>query len=501
MKYGGSQLTFVGGAGRGEGKGAGVLVGVGGVGVGRTISGTGSLSSDASGASGASCCGKGAGAPCGAGTGSRGGVTLGTSGAEVWSGLLPFNLSSADAGTANPGDGGVDENPADTVLFVDTGEITRAGVVLRPPATGDANARDVQAGIAYRQTTDNVAVFTFRSLMVPSGTTLKLMGLRPVVIASATTIEIDGAVEARPMTEDGTICGPGASTPGGYAGGTGGLAIQQLPTYGHAPSVGSGPGGGAAGDSTSGAGGGGGGGHGGAGGPGCEDTDGGCAASGKRYDSPTLDVGNFRGGSGGGGGVAGSPIPHGTAGGGAGGPGGGAVRFVAVDSLSVGNGAATASVNGGGCGGAPGTCSSNGLYLCDDAGANSGGGGGGGAGGFVVLESPRVSLGAKAVVMVGGGSGGDAVSGGSSPTSSFAVGCFGRGPPNSISFGSGGGGNGGGGATIGPDGVEGEGPACAGGGGAGYLLIHSANPAIASGALLTPGPGSSSYSSTPLVMQ
>ncbi len=182
-------------------------------------------------------------------------------------GLKDFVLTvHDDAGfdTGDAGDGG--PAPGDTVIDVDTGEITAGGVVLRPASTGNPANRDVQANIAYRQTDQNIAVFTFLSLTVPAGTTLKLVGQHAVALLSSTTLVVDGAIDARPMNPDGSdVCGPNAAiAPGGFAGGAGEVKGHQG-IY-SAPGGGSGPGGGGGGPSASG----GGGGHASGGGAGCE---------------------------------------------------------------------------------------------------------------------------------------------------------------------------------------------------------------------------------------
>ncbi len=85
-------------------------------------------------------------------------------------GLLPTVLGGGDAGT---------------LVDVDNGQITSGGNVIRPASTGNLTTRSVLSGIAYRQTATNLAVITFRSLTIPYGTTLKLVGTHATVIASA----------------------------------------------------------------------------------------------------------------------------------------------------------------------------------------------------------------------------------------------------------------------------------------------------------------------------
>jgi hypothetical protein len=335
--------------------------------------------------------------------------------------------SEADAGDASPrdavaardapseaGDGGdagpiFDPNPADTLVNVDTGEITWAGTILRHATTEPSDTRDVQEGIGYRINENGVAVFSFYSLNIPHGTTLKLFGTHPVAIASATTMTIDGILEARPMSADGTICAPASTVPtqtspgdpnpgatglGGYAGGNGGN--DEIPSGGLPPST---PGSGYGGIPGLGGGsagilfvsGGGGGGHAGVGGYGAVQPDGGVLApGGSSYDNQSLDAQNFHGGAGGGGGGGGN-----LAWGGAGGSGGGAVRVLAATSIAFGRGSSYGGIDASGCGGAPGV-------RGDGVSAS----GGGGAGGAIVIESPTVTLEAHASLLTAGGGGG-----------------------------------------------------------------------------------------------
>jgi hypothetical protein len=434
-------------------------------------------------------------------------------------GLLPVTLpvppptDSADAGTdggddgsdGSPGYQGVedattpavagDTDPADTVIDVDTGEITRAGVVIRAAATQDAGARDVQAGIAYRIDADDIAIFTFGALTIPQGTTLKLSGSKVagVVIASASTIVVDGVIEARAMGDDGVLCEPGAqvlggsgwslpgaplagpTAPAGYAGGVGGYDDRYVAPS--VPSAGFGPGGvgggGGAGDTVL-PGGGAGGGHAGAGGRGDVPADGGDAGGpgGGAYDMQPLDVASFRGGSGGGGG-GGSVFAYG----GAGGSGGGAIRLVAAASIEIGGGTVYGGINASGCGGGPGV-----------RGDGTSAPGGGGAGGAIVVEAPVVTLFPHASLLAAGGSGG--YYGGISSTPS-------SGPSPSIGIGGpvtacpvGGGAGGGWQGVNGEDGNA-QPTGCGGGGAAGWIRVNAAQGGMTAtaGAILAPHEG------------
>ncbi len=402
-------------------------------------------------------------------------------------GLLPFtgalDVAPPDGGVPDgsvPDGGDAGFPPGETIVEVDTGLITHAGVVVRPATTGDTGNRDVQAGIAYRQTTTNVAVFTFRSLTVPQGATLRLVGARAVILASATTMRIDGVIDVRPMSTDGaTICAPGntsgtpAIAPGGFVGGGPGYFAEGShgSTTRSNGSAGAGPGGGGGGVSTAGAGGG----HGGAGGAGCTSTTTGtCATQGSVYDGVALDGTSFQGGSGGGGGDdLGPPI---GSGGGWGGSGGGAVRLIAVDSVEIGGGTVQGGVNASGCGGqAPDPAFPSG----DSA------GGGGGAGGAIVVEAPRVQLDANAALTASGGGGASYGYSGVAPGlgQGVAFGCYPypspQGPPSMDGVGAGA-------STL--AGYAGNSPDCSGGGGVGRIRINAgnANAVIDSHASLSP---------------
>jgi hypothetical protein len=72
-------------------------------------------------------------------------------------------------------------------VHADTGEIDADGVTVCPATSGDAGARDVQAGIAYRRTPGGMAIFTFASLNVPEGATVQVVGALPAALVSAMT--------------------------------------------------------------------------------------------------------------------------------------------------------------------------------------------------------------------------------------------------------------------------------------------------------------------------
>ncbi|HXN30759.1 MAG TPA: hypothetical protein VN894_02815, partial [Polyangiaceae bacterium] len=395
-------------------------------------------------------------------------------------GLAAFTLAFHDAG-----DGAA---PGDTVFDVDTGEITSGAAVIRPATTGDPSIRDVQSAVAYRQTSSNMAVFTFGSLSVPSGTTLKLVGTRAVAIASSSTITIDGVVEARPMTPDGTeICGPSQGVaPGGFAGGIGEILGHQG-AY-SAPTPGGGPGGGGGGMAAPG----GGGGHASGGGAGCNpgdvaDSSAACGSAGTTYDVAQLDQSDFHGGAGGGGGGVILPPYHQGAGGG---NGGGAIRLVAVSSLEV-----SGRIDASGCGGLAGSiglgCASGTPLQDCPPGSTITAGGGGGAGGAIVLEAPRIQLGPSAAIYAMGGAGGSPVSPGGS--SEGNAGCE-EGVPGDThaSAGAGSVAN----AAYDAGAQSGLFPGCGGGGAFGWIRINAGggNVATAASATLNPPLGNAAVS-------
>ena len=279
-----------------------------------------------------------------------------------------------------------------------------------------------------RVTTSGLVVSVGR-LRVASGATLRVLGSNALIVASWSTIQIDGIVDAS-----------SAGTPA-----TKGAGANPTSCANH-PAV-------AGGDNGGGAGGGGGGGDQGAGGRG-GNGDGAAGGNGGTAITAPLLAGGCGGAAGG----------TGSSPGGAGGDGGGAVQLTARMSATI---SATARIHAGGAGGKPGVQNSDG-----------GGGGGGGAGGMVGIESPMLTIAAGAVLAAnggGGGQGGGANQGGAG----------GNGQPSTARAAGGSGGSGGvGGAGSG---VQGATPVLAGGagnldgaggggggGGAGFITIKAA---------------------------
>jgi hypothetical protein len=209
------------------------------------------------------------------------------------------------------------------------------------------------------------AVLSVESLTISAGTTLYVNGQKPLVILAWSTITIDGALDASShrATKFGAGANEGCTT---TIGRTGADAL--------APGSAGGGGGGF-------------------------QAEGGAAGNGRLVlaglgGAPT--VATLRGGCpGGNSGAAGdgavAPSTEATTA--LGGPGGGALRLVAYDTITVG-GAGEVSANGGGGAGAPmgSAC----------------GGGGGGAGGYLALEAPIVRVDGAVTANGGGGGGGGA---------------------------------------------------------------------------------------------
>ena len=217
-----------------------------------------------------------------------------------------------------------------------------------------------------------VAVLSVDALAIDAGATLRVVGLRPLLVVAWSTAVIDGAIDAGSHigmpalgANANVVCagtagidGTNASIMGGSGGGGGGGFQGQ---GGHAGSGGTSP-----------------------------------AASGGRGGSavataPAAIHGGCPGGaSGTAGGVAVPPATPVTQT--RGGAGGGAIWLVAHDSIEI-----AGSISANGAGGAGAQLGS----VC--------GGGGGGAGGHVALEAPSVTISGTATANGGGGGGGGAV--------------------------------------------------------------------------------------------
>ena len=265
-------------------------------------------------------------------------------------------------------------------------------------------------------------------LHVASGATLRVVGANALIVASWSSIEIEGTVDA---SSGGTAATKGAGA-------------NPASCAGHAAMAG--------GNNSGGAGGGGGGGDQGAGGRGGNGDGGAGGNGGTAITAPLLE-----------GGCGGAAGGTGSSPGGPGGDGGGAVQLTARVSTTI---AGTARLHAGGAGGKPGVQNSDG-----------GGGGGGGAGGMIGIESPMLTIASGAILAANGGGGGQ---GGGANAGTAGQ----NGQPSTARATGGNGGSGGiGGAGSGvqgaapilaggagnPDGAGGGG----GGGGAGFITIKS----------------------------
>jgi hypothetical protein len=285
-----------------------------------------------------------------------------------------------------------------------------------------------------------VAVLSVEALTVERNATLRVVGLKPLLIVSWSTIRIDGALDAGSHIAEPVQFGAGAGQGCTTAGMDGTIATDA-----------------------GGSGGGGGGGAQAAGGTGSFGGGGTMTALGGNGGGRAASA--FRGGCGGGasgpaGRIATDPSNSNTQA--HGGAGGGAIRLVAHDAIVVDG---SVSANGAGGAGAPL------RSAC--------GGGGGGAGGHVALEAAAVTVGGTLAANGGGGGGGGGSTGnfgtdgsdgkidaapapGGGPS---AMGCGGQG--------------GAGAAGIQLGGSDGVPDACGGGGGGGgavgYILVVSPN--------------------------
>ncbi len=278
-------------------------------------------------------------------------------------------------------------------------------------------------------------VVSVESFSLPDGAILRVKGNYPLVIASWSTIDLGGRIEANSTSLER---GPGA------------MPIETPTTFctAHAPATqpdpgGQGGGGGAGGTMQSA------GGAGGEGADGSTNEPGGTPGTPAGATPPLLAAGCP--GQTGGNGRNAQPA-------GAGGLGGGAVQLTAKTSISL---VSTARINVSGAGGRPGTN--------DSAGA-----GGGGSGGMIGFEAPMLTILPGALLAANGGGG--AQGGGSNGNPGAGQdGQLSVTPANGGTGGSGG--EGGTGSTSptaagngSPDGAGGGG----GGGGAGYITIKAA---------------------------
>jgi uncharacterized repeat protein (TIGR01451 family) len=266
-------------------------------------------------------------------------------------------------------------------------------------------------GTAGGVVSSGAAVFTFSSITVPAGATIRGVGSRPLALLSQSGVQINGTVQANGSNATATApsCQANTLSPGGAGGGAGGRGTIANPGAG---SPGSGPGGGGGGPAgTAGSGGGGYGGAGGAGGSGG-------GAGGAAYGDLTT---TFQGGSGGGG--AGTNSGDGCQGASGGGGGGGLLISALWGGITI-SSTGVVSANGG-------------SGALSDTGASAGG-----SGGAVVLRAPNITNNGAARANGGGGGAGGCCGGGGGGGGGRILVAGSMGGPGTLSVAGGGGGGG-----------------------------------------------------------
>jgi hypothetical protein len=289
---------------------------------------------------------------------------------------------------------------------------TSAGTLLDPSNTPVTMATGM---------IDSGRVISVESFSLGTGVTLRVTGSTPLVVASWSTITVDGVIDMSSSIANGTGAGANASTCATRTGGNGN-------------------------DNNSGAGGGAGGGFqdvGGRGGNGNGNNNGG-GTPGALIAMPLL-AGGCAGGNGGTGQVTG----------GLGGAGGGAIQLTSKGTLDV-----TGTIHAGGSGG-------HGA-LAQDA-----GGGGGGGGGMIGLDGTTVTVHAGAILAANGGGGGGGSEQSNSQDGKDATANATQ-AAGGVGNNAGDGGKGSAGATLkGAQGVDSPNHGGGGGGGAaGFIVVH-----------------------------
>jgi hypothetical protein len=325
----------------------------------------------------------------------------------------------------------------------------------------DTTTRQILASDLTVMQSDGTTVATLwvESFTLRAGATLRVIGVKPLLVVGWTAIQIDGALDASSHI--------GAPQPG--AGANQACPAPATLQGTDAPPLG-------------GSGGGGGGGHNGAGAPGgaAMTTAGG---SGGAAVNATVARGGCPGGSSGAAGKVAQP-PASEFSVAAGGSGGGALRLVAHDIISV---AGSISASGAGGAGSP---------------RRSGcGGGGGGTGGYLALDAPSVKV--TGILAANGGGGGGGGAPGGDPGDEGSPGSDGR---LDLQPASGGTASAGGCGRPGGTGATGTVPATAGlpfstptlacpqagggggGGAAGFIVITTQGFAPATSATISPAP-------------
>jgi len=299
-------------------------------------------------------------------------------------------------------------------------------------------------------------VISVDGLTVAESARLRVVGSIPLVIASWSSIAVDGTIDVGSSREGGAR-GAGADSE---------RCESQAPTGGEDSFYGGGGGGGGAGFGD----------RGGSGGDGSSADSG---AGGAASLWPSMVRGGCAGASGGSGRSMSAE----------GGSGGGALHLAARDEIRI-NGAVLANGAGGRGGGR--AFYANGDDGEDGNGHSEYGGGGGGSGGLVGLEAASVVLGSAAVLAAnggGGGEGGDREDGGAPGSDGLSAK---REAPGGAGYANQGGDGGGGGFDFDPGGDDaldgGQGGGGGGGGGAGFIVLEAGSWYIPVSAVVTPAP-------------
>jgi hypothetical protein len=322
---------------------------------------------------------------------------------------------------------------------------TGFGVLEDPQSNAIAHVRE-----ELMQSNPVIRLISVENFTLGPDSTLRVTGPIPLLIASWSTITVDGTIDV----SSSTTIGPGA----GYNTGTCNAAEPGQPDNND-------------GDGDIGGGGGGGGGFGDDGGDGGDGGKGDGLGGGKGTALGASPA-NVRGGCPGAKGGKGDRDD----GGGGGGNGGGAIQLTARLSITI-NGKLHAGGQGGG--------GANADEPTNDLTRDSGGGGGG-SGGMLGLESSTIMLGTDAILAANGGAGGGGCDNGLA-----AIGEDGRLDDAKANKGgkNGNGGDGGDGGHLGsPAGVEGQGGDSGGGGGGGGVgyIIMSTTPMITGSPKISP---------------
>ncbi len=308
---------------------------------------------------------------------------------------------------------------------------TATGMVTNPMgATSTPSSTTVASGFLLSVTQVSIA----------AGSTLRVVGDQPLIVASWTDIDVAGAIDAGSTA---AAPGPGANPAD---------CDNRAATKG--------------GDSGAGASGGGGGSFQGLGGNGGLGDGGSRGQAGGTVATAPLLLGGCPGAIGGTGDVPG----------GSGGAGGGALQLTAQGMLTI-----SGSINAGGAGGDPGQPEPNT--------GDGGGGGAGGSGGMIGLDAANVVILTGAAIAANGGAGGEGGDNDAGARGADGTATDVRAPGGAV----GGGGNGGlgsGGAVLSGQrgGDDGDGGGGGGGGGAGFIVIASGVPATIGTATVSPAP-------------